>query len=86
MAEYFEGREGERSIRDVAIASSYLVLRATELGLGTCYIGWFDEQGLKTTLRVNNDYVIPFVILLGYPAESPVQTPRKDMTEMLFFK
>jgi len=73
-----------RAVRDVSIASQNLVLRATELGLGTCYIGWGHKDIIKKVLGVPKNYVVPFVITLGYPAERPKARPRKSIKEFLF--
>jgi len=72
-----------RTFRDVAIASSYLVLRATELGLGTCYIGWRHKENIKKVLNIPKNFVVPFVITLGYPAESPSATLRKKIKDIM---
>ncbi len=72
-----------RAIRDLSIASSYLVLRATELGLGTCYCGWIKKEEIKTLLNIPKEYVVPYVIAVGYPNENPKQRPRKKFDEIL---
>jgi len=41
-------------------------LQATEEGLGTCMLGWFDEQAVKTLLNVPENKNIPLLITLGY--------------------
>jgi len=74
------------AVRDVSIAAQNLVLRAEELGLGTCYIGLVDRNKLKEILNIPQRYVLPFVIILGYPAEKPEPTPRKNLNEFLLNK
>jgi nitroreductase len=37
---------------DIGIACEHLILQATELGIGSCWIGWFDENALKAVLAV----------------------------------
>lgn len=74
-----------RAVRDVSIAAQNLVLRATELGLGTCYIGWRHKGRIKKVLGIPKNYVVPFVITLGYPAEKPKARPRKSLKEILTF-
>ena len=54
---------------DVAIAMENLVLAATALGLGTCWIGAFDEAKMKTLLKIPNTYRIVAITPLGYPAK-----------------
>ncbi len=73
-----------RAIRDLSIASSYLDLRATELGLGTCYCGWVKEKELKEILNIPSDFLIPYVITVGFPNESPNPRPRKNIDEIVF--
>ena len=72
-----------RAIRDISIASSFLVLRATELGLGTCYVGWLKEDKIKEILGIPEHNILPYVITMGYPAEKPKPRPRKDIHEIL---
>ena len=73
----------ERAIRDLSIASSFLVLRATELGLGTCYVGWLKGEKIKEILGIPKENLVPYVITLGYPAENPKPTLRKSIDEVL---
>ncbi len=72
-----------RAERDLNIASSYLVLQATALGLGTCYCGWRKEDGLKKVLGIPEHLIVPYVITLGYPNEAPKAHPRKDLVDIL---
>ncbi|MBW2992614.1 nitroreductase family protein [Candidatus Woesearchaeota archaeon] len=73
-----------RAVRDLSIASSYLVLRATELGLGTCYVGWLKDEKIKEILNIPKENIIPYVITIGYPAEKPNPTPRNSIDEVIF--
>ncbi|MFH1589860.1 MAG: nitroreductase family protein [archaeon] len=72
-----------RAIRDLSIASSYLMLQATELKLGTCYVGWIDKEKIKEVLKIPKHYIVPYIITLGYPDESPGPRPRKEMNEII---
>lgn len=71
-----------RSI-DIGIACAYITAQATELGLGSCILGWFDEKkirslcGLKGTVRL--------VITLGYPKEGDTLRgkKRKSLDELV---
>ncbi len=54
---------------DVAIAMEHLVLAATDLGLGTCWIGAFKENKIKTLLEIPEDVKIVALSPLGYPAD-----------------
>ena len=51
---------------DIGIASEHFVLQAEDLGLGTCWIGWFNERAVKTTLNIPQRKKIDILIALGY--------------------
>jgi nitroreductase len=83
MFSIVEGKSVVRTIRDVSIASAFMVLRATELGLGTSYIGLINEDALRTVLAIPENLLILFVVLMGYTAHTPLNTPRKALDEIL---
>ncbi len=60
------------SLINIGIAGEHFVLQAEELGLGTCWVGWFNEKRVKKFLNVPKKYSIPCLIALGYPAETKI--------------
>lgn len=74
------------AVRDLSIAAQNLVLRATELTLGTCYIGLVNRARIKELLDIPKNYIVPFVITVGYPAEKPKPTPRNEFKKLLLNK
>lgn len=71
---------------DIGIASEHLVLQAAELGLGSCYIGWFDEKALKNILKIPSSKKVDLVISIGYPANAPLpHKTRKPLSEIAEF-
>ena len=88
-----EGKNVARALRDVSIASAFLVLRATELGLATSYIGLINETALRGILAIPRRFILPFVITLGYEQKgslteksqksTPARTPRKEIADIL---
>ena len=72
-----------RAVRDLSIASSFLVLRATELNLGTCYVGWIEKEKIKQVLDIPKEYIVPYVITVGYPAEDPPPKPKHTLDEII---
>ena len=56
---------------DAAIAMQHIILAATNLELGTCWIAAFDEQQLKQILEVPPRIRIIGLTPLGYPKEKP---------------
>lgn len=51
---------------DIGIACEHFVLQAEDLGLGTCWIGWFNEQAVKSVLNIPRNRKIDVLIALGY--------------------
>jgi nitroreductase len=72
---------------DAAIAMQNLVLAATELGLGTCWIAVFNEKAVKKALNMPKHIRVVAMTPLGYPDEDkgPV-TDRKTLNEIVHFE
>jgi len=83
-----EKRYGKRGknlycIQDATIAAAYAQLAAVDLGLGSCWVGAFDE---KEVLRIlgNPEGLIPVAIIpIGYPAEQPPSTGRRKLEDIV---
>jgi len=54
---------------DVTIAMQNMVLTATSEGLGTCWIGDFNENQVKETLKIPENLRVVALLALGYPRE-----------------
>jgi nitroreductase len=70
---------------DVAIAFEHLVLQAQEEGLGTCWIGAFEEKDVKSVLDVPEGVRVLALTPLGYPDENPVPRGRKNLEEIVSY-
>jgi nitroreductase len=70
---------------DCSIAMSYMILEAHELGLGTCWLGHFHADKGKAALGIPDAVSVIAMTPIGYPAEAPVQTPRKDFEDIISF-
>lgn len=71
-------------LADAAIAFEHLCLAACALGLGTCWIGWFDEARLKNNLDVPEELRVVGITPLGYPDQEPKPRPRKELSEIAY--
>jgi len=78
-------KKKEWPLIDIGITAEHFCLQATELGLGTCLIGWFDEDKIKKLLQIPSDKSIGLLITVGYPADGyPQRTKiRKPMEEIV---
>jgi nitroreductase len=64
---------------DVAIALDHLTLSAVAEGLGTCWIGAFDERNIKTLLRIPPEAKIVAMMPIGFPLrETSIHTIADD--------
>jgi nitroreductase len=71
---------------DVSIAFAYMLLQAYELGLGTCWIGAFKEDEVKSVLGVPKHVRVVALSPLGYPATDTVVRSRKSLAEITSFE
>jgi nitroreductase len=70
---------------DVAIALEHISLAATELGLGTCWIGSFETEKVREILNIPEDVAIIELMTLGYPAEGGRQSGREPIENIVCY-
>lgn len=71
-----------RSI-DIGIATAYLTAEAAAQGLGTCILGWLDDDKIRQICDLQHP--VRLVITLGYAADKPRQKKRKQLGELVKF-
>jgi nitroreductase len=78
-------RRGEQlySLQDATIACCYAQLAATELGLGTVWVGAFDDDSVHRILKAEAGWQPVALLPIGYPAESPRPTRRLPLNELV---
>jgi nitroreductase len=86
-AEGWVRRDGKNYTEvDVAIAMDHLILAATDVGLGTCWIGAFYPAAAREVLGLP-DGVEPIAFTpLGYPADQPRPKKRKALSELVCYE
>jgi nitroreductase len=70
--------------QDPMIAIEHMVLAATALGYGTCWIGAFNEDEVKKIVKVPENLVVIALLPIGVPDEKPLPRPRKAFKEVFF--
>ena len=73
------------AIANTYIAIEHMVLMAAALGLGTCWVGGFDDASEFNRLFKLDDNLLPVAVVpVGYPAEDiPPPRPRRDIDEII---
>jgi len=87
-AEAWKRRTDEWSAMDVdaAIVMDHMILMATELGLGTCWIAAFDPQAAREVLQLPEDIKPLLFTPLGYPADQPRAKVRETLDELVRYE
>jgi len=70
---------------DVAIALENMVIAAAAQGVGSCWIGDFDEGKVKRLLNIPNHLKVVAMITLGYPDEEPEMPSKKRLEEIVHY-
>ena len=71
---------------DTAIAVDHMTLQAVEEGLGTCWIGAFDEDRVKKILGIPEEVRVVSLLPLGYPADVSRPKSRKSLDEIVIWE
>ena len=70
-----------RSI-DIGITTAYLTAEAAAQGLGTCILGWFDDDKIRKLCGI--EYPVRLVITVGYPKDDTIRPKkRKELAELV---
>lgn len=70
---------------DLAIAMDHMSLQAVEQGLGTCWIGAFKEDEVKSILGIPKEIRVVELMPLGYPLHVPEPRERKTLNQVVVY-
>ncbi len=71
---------------DIGIAGEHLILQAEELGIGTCWMGWFNNRKARKFFNIPRKYKILALLPLGYYDKKPSrETKRKSLNDITWF-
>jgi len=71
---------------DLAIAVDHITLAAVAEGLGTCWIGAFNQERAREILEIPENYKIVALLPLGYPADEGGPKMRKPLEEIICYE
>ena len=72
---------------DAAIVCTHMMLEAEELGLGACWVGYFDAAKIAQVLELPENITVSALLPMGYPAEGakplPLHSQFRDPSEIV---
>jgi len=84
--EYGERGKKIYSIQNASAAIQNMLLAATELGLGSCWVSAFDELIVKRALAIPDEKTVHGIIPVGYSNERIISPSRYKLTSVVFFE
>jgi len=76
---------GKWAVVDATIAMQNMVISAWTLGVGSCWIGAFNEKKVKEKLKIPDKWKVVALVTLGYPAEQPKLRKKKSFENLFSF-
>jgi len=73
-------------IRDTTIAAQNIVIQASHIGLGTCYVSWYKQKDIRPILNIPSDKFVVCILTVGYANEKPNQRPRKSKEQIIHYE
>ncbi len=71
---------------DASIVAENMVLEATALGIGSCYVCALKPDALKEELEIPEEYEVVCMLPLGYPKELKPHNSRKPLKDIIIYK
>jgi nitroreductase len=71
---------------DLAIAVDHMTLAAVEQGVGSCWLGAFYQEDVKSLLEIPDEYKVVALLTLGYPRDQARFKNRKPLEEILCYE
>lgn len=73
------------SVQDATIATTFSMLMATNLGLGSVWIGAFDDDEVMRVLKLPSSLRPVAILPIGYPGERPMITGRRRLEDLVHY-
>ena len=74
------------AVQDATIAAAYAQLASVAAGMGSTWVGYFDENQVRTALGLDPGLVPIALMSLGYPAELPEPSSRRRLHEVVAWR
>lgn len=87
IQKFYPKRSSLYEIQNCAIASTYIILKAIDLGLGTCWVGAFAPNAVSKILELPSHIIPEAIITVGYPQKDVLRkTPRTEYKKLTHFE
>lgn len=73
----------DHGIVDASIVATHMVLAATALNLGTCFVCSMNPVAIKEILGLSDSYVVDILLPIGYKDEEKAHNTRKELNELV---
>lgn len=70
------------ALQDATIACAFAMLAASDQGLGTCWIGAFDEEAVRRAVEAPAPLRPVALLAMGHAAEAPAAAPRRRLADL----
>ena len=70
---------------DIGIVASYITLAAEAEGLGSCILGWFNEEKMKKVLNIPSKRRVLLDIVIGYSTQDKKEKKRKPLEKIVTY-
>ena len=78
-------KDKDYSLIDIGIAAENICLQAEAEGIGSCMIGWFDENAVRKILGIPGSKRVELIISLGYSLSEKRDKRRKPAEETVSY-
>ncbi len=83
----YDNRAKDYARQQVGAAIQNFLLRATDMGLASCWVGAFTESEIASALSIKGDDIsIEAILPLGYPAEKPMAKKKVSLENAIFWE
>ena len=76
-------KDKQFNLIDIGIVAEHFCLQATEEGLGTCMLGWFNEKGVKKLLNISPSKRVELIITMGYPKSNEIRRKKRKEIDQI---
>lgn len=83
---YGERGKNLYAVQDATIAAAYAQLAVVAAGMGSTWIGHFDEDKVSDCLHLEPHLQAIAILSIGYPAEIPEATPRRNLDQIVSYQ